>query len=331
MRTSGWHTKHALASCAALAAFFCTPHATPAAEFERYPSHTVRIIVSFPAGGAMDSLARVLAPELSRGLGQPVLVDNRPGATGSIGTAVAAKAAPDGHTVLFASNSGLVAPATAAASTDLIQDFVAVTRLVNLPILIACSPSLPAATLPELVALARREPGQLSYATSGIGTMSHMMAVAFSRRAGIELTHIPYGGNRPVHQDVLSGEVPLMMASTGSLEGLVRSGRVRALAISSARRSPTFADVPTIAESGFPGFEMVSWYGAFVPGGTPPEIVDRLHREFVRAMQAPLVRERLASLGMEPVGSAPAEFARELKDEAVRWSALVRDAGARPQ
>ena len=330
MRASGQRIKRALACCAALASFFCTQHATHAAEPERYPNHTVRIIVSFPAGGAMDSLARVLAPELSRGLGQPVLVDNRPGATGSIGTAVAAKTAPDGHTVLFASNSGLVAPG-AAATTDLIQDFVAVTRVVNLPILIACSPALPVTTLPELIALARRDPGKLTYATSGIGTMSHMTAVAFSRLAGIELTHIPYGGNRPVHQDVLSGEVPVMLASTGSLEGLVRSGRVRALAISSARRSPMFADVPTIAESGFPGFEMVSWYGAFVPAGTPPEIVDRLHREFVRAMQAPVVRERLASLGMEPVGSAPVEFAKELKEEAVRWSALVRDAGVHPQ
>ena len=330
MRGPGQRMERALACCAALAAFFCTHHAARAAEPERYPNHTVRIIVSFPAGGAMDSLARVLAPELSRSLGQPVLVDNRPGATGSIGMAVAAKAAPDGHTVLLASNAGLVAPG-AASTADLTQDFAAVTRLVNLPILIACSPSLPVTTLPELIALVRREPGQLAYATSGIGTMSHMTAVAFSRRAGIELIHIPYGGNRPVHQDVLSGEVPLMLASTGSLEGLVRSGRVRALAISSARRSPMFADVPTIAESGFPGFEMVSWYGAFVPAGTPPEIVDRLHRELVRAMQAPVVRERLASLGMEPVGSAPVEFAKELKEEAVRWSALVRDAGVRPQ
>jgi tripartite-type tricarboxylate transporter receptor subunit TctC len=272
----------------------------------------------------------VLAPELSLGLGHPVLVENRPGATGSIGTAAAARAAPDGYTVLLASNSALAAAGTAAAS-DLTRDFAAVTRLVNLPIMIACSPSLPATTLAELIELARREPGRLAYATSGIGTTSHMTAVALSRRAGILLTHVPYGGNRPVYQDVLSGEVPLVLATTGSLDGLVRSGRLRALAISGAQRSPTYADVPTVAESGFPGFEMVAWYGAFVPAGTPPAIVDRLHREFVRAMQEPAARERLAGLGMDPVGTAPAEFAAQLREEAERWPALVRDAVAPPK
>jgi tripartite-type tricarboxylate transporter receptor subunit TctC len=319
-----------IAGCMMFAACLCTHHVTHAADPDWRPNRTVRIIVPFPAGGAMDSLARALAPELSHGLGQPVLVDNRPGATGAIGTAAAAKSAPDGHTVVLASSAGMVTP-DSVSTGGLTQDFAAVTRLVNLPIFIVCSPSLPAKTVPELIELARREPGQLTYATNGVGTTSHMTAVALSRRAGIELTHVPYGGNRPLLQDVLSGEVPLLLASTGSLEGVVRSGRVRALAISSAQRSPTFPDIPTIAESGFPGFEMVSWYGAFVPVGTPSEIVDRLHRELVRAMRTPAVHERLVSLGMEPVGSAPAEFSAQLKEEVIRWSQLVRDASARPK
>ena len=319
----------AFARGAALALWVSASPAVPAAETERYPARAVRIVVSFPAGGAMDSLARALAPELARGLGELVVVENRPGATGSIGLAAVARSAPDGYTIAFASVAALL-PSAAAPAGELMADLTPVTRLVTLPVVIACTPSLPVTTLAELIALARREPGKLAYATNGVGTTSHLLAVALSRRAGIELVHVPYGGNRPFYQDVLSGEVPVLLASSGGIGGLVRSGAVRALAVGSARRSPALAEVPTVAEQGFPGFEMVSWYGAFVPVGTPHEIVDRLHREFARALDAPAVRERLAALGMDAVGTGPSAFAGELRVEAARWSALARDAAQRP-
>jgi tripartite-type tricarboxylate transporter receptor subunit TctC len=294
----------------------------------QYPSRPVRVIVSFPAGGAMDSLARVIAPELSAALGQVVVIENRPGATGNIGTEIAAKAAPDGHTLLVASTVALVNPVIGASPLDLTRDFVPITRLVNLPVVIAATRALNVRTLTELVALARREPGRLSYATNGIGTTSHLAALAFARAAGIAFVHIPYGGTRNFSSDVISGEVPLAFASTGSLAALVGNGQVAALAVTSGERVAAFPDLPTVAESGYPGFEMVSWYGVFAPAGTPPDRIERLHGELVRILQLPRVRESLLALGMTPAGSAPSRFTAELKAEAARVAKLIREAGS---
>jgi tripartite-type tricarboxylate transporter receptor subunit TctC len=312
---------------AALVAIVMTS-AAAGADASQYPNRPVRLIVSFPAGGAMDSLARMIAPELSNALGQAVVIENRPGATGSIGTEVAAKAPPDGHTLLIASSVAANNPAIAASAFDLTSDFLPITRLVNLPIVIAATRYLNVSTLAELIALARREPGKLAYATNGIGTASHLAALMLTRRASISLVHIPYGGTRSFSTDVISGEMPLVFASSGSLAALIGNGQVTALAVTGGERVAAFPGLPTVAESGFPGFEMMSWYGVFAPAGTPADRVERLYREFVRILQMPKVRDGLGALGMVPSGSTPAQFTAELKADGARWVKLMREAAS---
>jgi len=312
----------------AAALVFATTGAAADGDAPRYPNRSIRLIVSFPAGGAMDSLARIFAPELSSALGQTVVIENHPGATGSIGMEIAARSPPDGHTLLFASSVALIDRTLAASSFGLTRDFLPITRLVNVPIVIAATGSLKVSTLAEFVALARREPGKLAYATNGIGTTSHLAALILARRAGISLVHVPYGGSRSFYADVIGGEVPLVFASSGSLAALIGNGQVTALAVTSGECVAAFPNLPTVAESGFPGFELVSWYGVFAPAGTPPERVERLHGEFARILRLPRIRESLESLGMVPVGSTLAQFSAELRIDEARLAKLIREAGS---
>lgn len=295
-----------------------------------YPVRTIRLIVPFPAAGGIDSLARVVGAKLSEAVGQPVAIENRPGAAGNVGTELAARASADGYTLVVAANSATINPSMPGArAPDPLRSFAPVTKLVTIPIVVVVTPSLPVRSLPELLALARSEPRKLAYSNHGIGTTSHMAATLLSLRAGVEFLHIPYNGPGNVVKDVITGEIPVAFSSTGTVGPFVRSGQLRALAVTGGRRSSALPDVPTVAESGFPGFEVNSWYGVLAPAGTPPEIIERLHFELVRILELPDVRERLAGMGMEPVGNTPSQFAAELSADVERWAKVVREAGIR--
>jgi tripartite-type tricarboxylate transporter receptor subunit TctC len=294
---------------------------------ETWPSRTTRLIVPFPAGGGIDALARLLAARLSDAVGQPVVVENHPGAAGNRGSELVAKAAPDGYTLIVGANSMTINPALPGTrAPDPLRAFMPVTKLVTIPVVVAVTPSFEARTLEELLALARKAPRRLAYANQGIGTTSHMAATLLALRAGVEFLQIPYNGPGSVVKDVITGEIPIVFSSTGTTAPFVRSGQLRALAVTGSRRSSALPDVPTVAESGFPGFEVSSWYGVLAPAGTPPEIVGRLHGELVRILALPDVREMLARQGMYPIGNTPAQFAAEISADVERWSRVVREA-----
>jgi tripartite-type tricarboxylate transporter receptor subunit TctC len=293
-----------------------------------YPARPLKLIVPFRTGGAMDSLARALSDALERELGVAVVVQNRPGAGGNIGYEAGARSAADGYTIVLAANGITINAALGRSTVDPMRDLDPIAKLVELPILVTVSPSLDVRSLGDLFALARREPGRLSYATNGVGTTAHVAAILLTRRAGVELAHVPYGGNGSLHHDLLSGEIPVAFSSTGTLEQHVRSGRLVALAVTSRRRVASLPDVPTVAESGFPGFEIYSWYGAFVPAGTPAEVTARLGRAFARAIDDRVVRARLDVLGMTPAAGTSAQFRADIRADVERWTRDLRDAGA---
>jgi len=300
---------------------------TAAAFAQAYPARAIRLVVPFPAGGGIDALARLVGAPLGEAIGQPVVIENHPGATGNLGNELVAKAAPDGYTLVVAANSVTINPSMPGMrAPDPAAAFAPVTKLVTIPIVVAVAPSFAARSLPELLALARKSPGKLAYANQGIGSTSHMAAALLSLRANVELLQVPYSGLGTVIRDVITGEIPIVFSSTGTVTPFVRNGQLRALAVTGARRSSALPDVPTVAESGFPGFDVSSWYGVLAPAGTPPEIVDRLHAEIARVLARPEVRDSLAQLGMQPVGNTPAQFAAEISADVERWARVVRDA-----
>lgn len=296
-----------------------------AAEPE-YPSRPIRLIVPFAAGGAPDTLARLLGPGLAEVLGQPVVIENHPGAAGNIGTELVAKSTPDGHVLLVATNSMTINFAMGTArAPDPVGAFAPVLKLVDIPVAIVVTPMLPAATLADFVALARREPGRLAYANQGVGTTSHLAAALFSQRAGVEFLHVPYRSAGGVVSDVMSGEVPVAFSSVPTMAPFVRRGQLRALAVTGSVRSRALPDVPTVAEAGYPGFQVKSWYGILAPAGTPADAIAKLQRAFVRVVEKGNLRERLADTGMEPVVNAPDEFGAEIAADVARWSKVIRD------
>lgn len=295
-----------------------------------YPDRPLRFIVPFPVGGGTDFLARTIGEKLAVALGQPVVIENHPGAAGNVGAELAAKAAPDGYTLFFGSAGPLTINPNIYAKLgfDPVRSFVPVTRLVDVPSVIVAGPTMPANTLPALIALARQEPGKIAYATSGVGTSSHMAMVLLSVRAGIDLLHVPYGTSG-VLRDVLAGEVPLAVAAVEVVKANVEAGKLRALAVTSRNRIAALPGTATVAESAFPGFAASSWYGVLVPAGTPTEIVQRLHIELARILRDPDVRRRLVTAGQEPVGNTPEEFAAEITAELARWAGAVKASGIR--
>jgi len=306
--------------------------AASAALAQTYPTKPVTIIVPWPPGGPSDIAARPLAKGLSEELKQSFVTDNRGGAGGNIGTAIVTKAAPDGYTLVMGANSMTINPAIPGMrAPDPVRELAPVTKLVTIPDVIAVAPSVEARTLQELLALARRSPRKLAYANRGIGTTSHMAAELLAQRAGVEFLHIPYNGAGSVFKDVITGEIPIVISSTGTTAPFVRSGQLRALAVTASRRSAALPDVPTVAESGFPGFEVNSWYGVLAPAGTPPEIVGRLHDELVRILALPDVAELLVRQGMAPVGNTPEQFAAEISADVERWARLVREGRIRAE
>jgi tripartite-type tricarboxylate transporter receptor subunit TctC len=301
------------------------------ARAQAYPTKPVRMIVPFPAGGATDIVGRLVAQKLSESWGHQVIVDNRGGAGGTIGSEVAAKSPPDGYTILIGTSSThAVAPSLySKLGYDPVRDFAPVTLIANATILLVVHPSVPAKDVRQLIALAKRQPNALSFASSGNGGISHLVGEHFKSVAGIEMLHVPYKGDTPALIDLASGQVHLMFGTAVSFLPYVKSRRLNALAVTNPKRSPIVPDVPTVAESGLAGFEALQWFGVLAPAGTPRELVTRLNGDIIKTLRLPDVRERMAALGAEVVGSSPEQFASFQKADAAKWAKVVKESGAK--
>jgi tripartite-type tricarboxylate transporter receptor subunit TctC len=315
------------AACAALLAA-----AAAGTLAQGYPGKPVRVVVPSSAGGGTDIVARIIAPRLSERLGQQIVIDNRPGAGTMIGIEVAAKSPPDGYTLLVAPSTLALNPAVyKKVPYDALRDFAPITQIVGSTSIIVVHPSIPVKTVKELIAFARARPGQMNYASAGSGTYPHMTMELFNSTAGVKMVHIPYKGTAPAMIDMLAGHISVMAATVLTGMPQIRAGRLRPLGITSLARSAAAPEIPTVAESGLPGFESVQWYGALVPAQTPKEIVARLHGEMTRVLQMPEVRERFLADGTDPVGNTPDEFGRYIRDETVKWAKVAREAGIKQE
>ena len=311
--------------CAALAI-------ADAAAQAPYPSKPVRMIVPSSAGGGSDIIARIVAPKLGERLGQQIVVENRAGAGTMIGTEAVARAAPDGYTLLMGISTLATNPAIyKKVSYNALTDFSPITLVLSAPNVLVVHPSLPVKTVKELLWFSEARPGQINYASAGAGTNPHLSMELFLSMAKLRMVHIPYKGSAPAIIDLVAGQVPVSMATM--LTGLphVRSGRLRALGVTSAKRTAVAREVPTIAESGVPGYEAVQWYGVLAPAQTPKDIVTRLHRETVAILQLPDVKERFAADGGDPGGNTPEEFARYIRSETEKWSKVAKAAGIKQE
>ena len=294
---------------------------------QNYPSRPIRFIVPFAAGGGTDLVARTLAHKLTQALGQPVVVDNRTGASGVIGTELAAKSAPDGYTIMIATPTLAVNPSLIPnLSYDPVKDFAPVSLIATSPHLLAISPSLPAKSVGELVALAKSRAEPLTFSSGSTGGSSHLAGELFNTMAGIHMVHIPYRGTGEAVTAVLGGVVSMAFLDVPTMLPHIKSGRLRGIAVTSTKRSSVAPELPTIAESGFPGFESGLWYGVVAPARTPPEIIARLNAELVKITQSPEMRETLRAEGAESVGSTPEAFSELIRREIVRWAKVIRDA-----
>ena len=297
---------------------------------QAYPSRPIRIISIFPAGGGNDILCRAVAQKVTENLKQQVIVENRPGANGIIGTEVAARSAPDGYTItLIPSGHAVNASLYRKLPFDSIKDFTPITLAGSSPLVVALHPSVPVKSIKELVALARARPGQINYGTAGVGSSGHLAGALFENMTGTTLAHIPYKGMSLAVTDVIGGQVYMTFGTSLSVVPHVRSARLRALAVTGAQRSPALPDLPTVAESGVPGYEASLWYGFVGPARLPAEIVQRLNAEIAAALGAPEVRERLASQGVDARSSTADEFARLLVSDLDRWAKVVQRLGLR--
>jgi len=300
----------------------------PSAWAQAWPIKPIRLVVPFPAGGATDLLARAIAQGVGNAFGQPIVVDNRPGAGGTLGSAEVAKALPDGHTLLMCTSSThSIAPHLNPNLPYKVEaDFTPVAQVANATNIVLVPKDLPVASIKELIAYAKARPGQLNYASSGNGTIVNLTAEAFKAQAGVFIVHIPYRGTALAIPDLVSGKVQLLFDSIVSGLPHVKDGKLKALAVTSAKRSPLVPDLPTVAESGLPGFESDTWFGIYGPKGLSADITNRVAAELQRALQKPDVAERLARLGAEPVSNAgPAKFAAMVKADSARWATLIRD------
>jgi len=303
-----------------------------AAAAQPYPSKPVRVIVNFPPGAGVDIATRLVTAKLAETLGQQFLVDNRAGAAGNIGVELAARAAPDGYTLLCATAAAAISQTVfTRISFDLNRDFTPVAMIASAPFALAVHPAVPARSLQELIALAKSRPGQLSYATPGTGSSPHLAGELLKMQAGIDILHVPYKGMVPAATDVMGGNVPILFGNTLVVLPSVRSGRLRGLAITSARRSSVAPELPTIAESGFPGFESGTWYGMMAPARTPREIVTRLNGAVVHAVQLADVREKLIAQGAEPMSATPEQMGAFVRGEIAKWGKVAKAAGIRPE
>jgi tripartite-type tricarboxylate transporter receptor subunit TctC len=299
----------------------------------QYPTRSIKWIVPYPPGGITDSVTRLATQKLSDALGQPIIIENKPGANSIVGAEMAAKAPADGYTILtviaaHAANATLYA---GKLPFDPVKGFVPVSLAAIAPLIITSSIDFPVRDMKELIAYARANPGKISYGTSGVGSASHLTMELFQQTAEVKLTHIPYKGTAPALQGVLSGDIQVMVDVPSSLMPQVRAGKIRALGMFSAKRVPGAADVPTIAEAGGPPIESSTWVLFLAPAGTPAEIVQRLSAETAKAMQSPDLRAKLEPIGVEPVGNTPEQAAKFLADEVARWAGVIKAAGVKPE
>ena len=296
-----------------------------------WPARPIHLVVPYPPGGPLDTVARLTAQKVSADLGQPIVVDNKAGAGGNIGADPVAKAAPDGYTLLLGAVATHAINPTLYASVpyDAQRDFEPVTQLASTPNVLIVNPALPVKDVREFIAYAKAHPGTLNFGSGSTGSAGHLAGELFKRMAGIEMTHVPYKGAAPAMQDLIAGQVQVMFDNLASALTQIKAGRVRALAVTTAKRTPLAPELPTIAESGLAGFDINTWFGLFVPAKTPRPIVDRLHDGFVKALAQPDVREKMLALGAEPVGNTPGQFAAYVKSEAEKYARVVKASGAR--
>jgi tripartite-type tricarboxylate transporter receptor subunit TctC len=294
---------------------------------EGYPERTIRMIVPYPAGGSTDILARAILQPLTEILGKPVIIDNKSGAGGIIGTTEAARATPDGYTIVFGNlgPNALNASLYKKLAYDPVRDFVPISKVVDVPFLLVTAPSTGIKSVGDLIARGKKDPTALTYASVGLGSASHVTAELFRRQAEIEMRHIPYRGGAPATNDTLAGQVSAYFITPLEGIGQVQSGMLKPLGISTATRSPLFPDMPTIGET-LPGFQVVVWFGVLAPAGTPPEIVAKLNDAIVRALATPAVKETLSKLGVEPKSSTPEEFAATIRADIDKWAKVVQEA-----
>ncbi|MGH8765785.1 MAG: Bug family tripartite tricarboxylate transporter substrate binding protein [Burkholderiales bacterium] len=298
----------------------------------QYPQRAIKMVVPFPPAGATDIVGRIVAQKLTERLGQSVVVENRPGAGGSIGSDLVAKSAPDGYTILMATSSThSIGPALQKLPYDPIKDFAPITHVADVPNVLVVSPKLPEAHVKELVAYAKANPGKLNYASSGVGTIIHLNAELFKMLTGTDIVHVPYKGSALSIPDIAAGNVSMLFDSLASVMPNIKAGNVKPLAINAQRRSHLLPDVPTLAEAGLPEFDRYTWFGMFAPAGTPPEIVRKLQSEVVEALKAPDLRARFDAVGAEPVGSTSEQFVERIKSDGVRWAEVIRKAGVKVQ
>jgi len=303
--------------------------ATPVAA-QNYPSKQIELVVPFVAGGTTDTMARLIAQRFSDSWSQTVVVSNRPGGGGTIGTYAVAKAPPDGHTLLVTTISFAINAGLQRLSYDPINDFAPITELASIPLILVVHPSLPVTNLREFIALAKSEPGGLDYASSGPGTSPHLAGEMFKSMAGIDLVHVPFKGNAEVLNALLGGHVKVHFGLAPAVLQHVKNGSLRALAVTTEKRLPYLPAVPTIAELGFPGYEITSWQAVFAPGGTPKQIVGKINGELLAMLNAADVRARISQEGAYPVGSTPAAFARRVTSEIAKWTKVIKAAGVTP-
>ena len=313
--------------CGALAVL-----AAAGAAAQNYPSKPIRLIVPSAPGGGTDISARIIAPELSKLLGQQIVVENRSGAGTMIGSEAVAKAQPDGYTLLMGISTLAINPAIyRKVPYDALRDLAPISQAVTLPNVIVGHPSLPARNVKELVALARSRPGQLNFSSAGVGTSPHLSVELFLVMTKTKMVHIPYKGSGPAAVDLIAGQVQLMAPNMLTAYPHIKSGRMRAYGVTSLKRTAGAPEIPTIAEAGVPGYEAVQWYGVLAPANTPRPIITRLHGDIVKVLQQPNVKELLGKDGAEPVGSTPEQFAAFIKAETAKWAKVVKDAGIQPE
>ncbi len=295
-----------------------------------YPSRAIRLIVPFPPGGGTDIVARSLGTRMGESLGQQFVIDNRGGAGGNIGAELAAKAAPDGYTLFMASATQAINVTLYRDLTyDLAKDFVPISLVATLPYTLVCNPGLSVTSVKALVQLTKEKPGQLNYSSAGSGTGTHLAMEMFKTAAGINIVHIPYKGSAPAVTDLLGGQVQLMFGNTATVLPQIKAGRLRALAVTSLKRSPLLPEVATVAESVVPGFEVTQWYGVLAPARTPPRLIARLHAEIAKATEKPELKDRLHAEGAEATSNTPQQYTAFIRAEIAKWAKAVRESGAR--
>ncbi len=316
--------------CRAALALFCAIGTTVVLA-QGYPSKPIRLIVAFPPGGSTDIIARIVGQKLGERLGQQVVIDNRGGAGGTIGTEIAARATPDGYTLTMGTTTTHVIAAGVYSKLkyDPLKDFAPITLVASTPYLLVVNPDVKANTLKEFIALVKSQPGKLNFASAGSGTTTHLAMEMLKTAAGMDIVHVPYNGNGPANTATLGGQVQALFGSMPAVLTQAKAGRLRPLAVGTAKRSPSLPDVPTVAESGYPGFEVSLWLGFFAPAGTPQPILNRLHAELVKIAQSPEMKEQFERNGAESVTNTPAEFSKLVRTETDKYVKIIKAAGVK--